>query len=273
MGQGKLYLVGTPIGNLGDISPRALETLETVDFICAEDTRVTAKLLNYFGIKKSLVSCHQHSNEETFSRILGRIKAGESAALTTDAGMPCISDPGEELVALAAEEAIETVAIPGPSALITALALSGLNTTIFTFFGFLPMDKNRRRERLAEMAPITYTLVLYEAPHKLERTLKDLLEALGNRPIALCRELTKIHEEVIHTTLEAAVQGPLNTKGEYVLVIEGGKKPEKPLWTIDLAVARARELMDEGVKTSEACKMVAVESGLSKSQIYQALHP
>lgn len=273
MGQGKLFLVGTPIGNLGDISPRALETLETVDFICAEDTRVTAKLLNYFNIKKSLVSCHQHSHEETFSRILDRIKAGESAALTTDAGMPCISDPGEELVSMAAREGVEAVAIPGPSAVVTALALSGLNTTVFTFFGFLPMDKNRRRERLLEMSPIPYTLVLYEAPHKLERTLKDLYEALGNRSLALCRELTKIHEEVIHTSLEAVLQSPLNTKGEYVLVIEGAKRPEKPLWTLEMAMNRAEELMAEGVKTSEACKQAALESGLSKSQIYSGLHP
>ncbi len=270
---GILYVVGTPIGNLGDMSPRAVETLENVDFIAAEDTRVTLKLLNHFGIKKPMVSYFEHNKHQRGEIICQRILSGENCAIVTDAGMPCISDPGELLVKQCEEYGIEVKAVPGPSAVISALAISGLPTGRFTFEGFLSVNKKSRMEHLESVKNETRTMIFYEAPHKLNATLRDMLGAFGNRSIAIVRELTKIHEEVIRTTLEQAVEryseAPL--KGEIVLVIDGAKPVDNnKVYTeeeaADLAIALAAE---EDVSLSEASKKAAKETGIKKGIIYK----
>lgn len=270
---GILYVVGTPIGNLGDMSPRAVETLENVDFIAAEDTRVTLKLLNHFGIKKPMVSYFEHNKHQRGEIICRRILSGENCAIVTDAGMPCISDPGELLVKQCEEYGIEVKAVPGPSAVISALAISGLPTGRFTFEGFLSVNKKSRLEHLESVKNETRTMIFYEAPHKLNATLRDMLGAFGNRSIAIVRELTKIHEEVIRTTLEQAVEryseAPL--KGEIVLVIDGAKPVDNnKVYTeeeaADLAIALAA---DEDISLSEASKKAAKETGIKKGIIYK----
>lgn len=270
---GILYVVGTPIGNLGDMSPRAVETLENVDFIAAEDTRVTLKLLNHFGIKKPMVSYFEHNKHQRGEIICRRILSGENCAIVTDAGMPCISDPGELLVKQCEEYGIEVKAVPGPSAVISALAISGLPTGRFTFEGFLSVNKKSRMEHLESVKNETRTMIFYEAPHKLNATLRDMLGAFGNRSIAIVRELTKIHEEVIRTTLEQAVEryseAPL--KGEIVLVIDGAKPVDNnKVYTeeaaADLAIALAAE---EDISLSEASKKAAKETGIKKGIIYK----
>lgn len=270
---GILYVVGTPIGNLGDMSPRAVETLENVDFIAAEDTRVTLKLLNHFGIKKPMVSYFEHNKHQRGEIICRRILSGENCAIVTDAGMPCISDPGELLVKQCEEYGIEVKAVPGPSAVISALAISGLPTGRFTFEGFLSVNKKSRMEHLESVKNETRTMIFYEAPHKLNATLRDMLGAFGNRSIAIVRELTKMHEEVIRTTLEKAVEryseAPL--KGEIVLVIDGAKPVDNnKVYTeeeaADLAIALAAE---EDVSLSEASKKAAKETGIKKGIIYK----
>lgn len=270
---GKLYIVGSPIGNLGDFSERAKETLNSVDLICAEDTRVTAVLTNKFGIKKPMISYHQHNAREKGQQILERLLNGENCAVITDAGMPCISDPGEEIVKLCAEHNIEVVAVPGPTAALTALAISGLPTKRFCFEGFLSVTKSIRREHLLQLKPLPQTLIFYEAPHKLKTTLKDLLEILGDRKISLCRELTKIHEEVIRGDISEmiALYEEKEPKGEYVLIVEGAKQEEKPQITLNDAAEMARELIEQGKKPSEACKEIAANTEFSKSEIYKAL--
>lgn len=270
---GILYVVGTPIGNLGDLSPRAVQTLREVDFIAAEDTRVTLKLLNHFEIKKPMVSYFEHNKYERGEIICNRIEQGQSCALVTDAGMPAISDPGEELVRQCAQRGIQTAAVPGPSAVVSALALSGLPTGRFTFEGFLSMNKKSRREHLEEIKGERRTMIFYEAPHKLANTLRDLYEALGDRRISIVRELTKLHEEVIRTTLReaAAAYGEGGLKGEIVLVIEGAPQPQKEEVTLDDACALARGYMEEGVSASEAAKRAAKEAGLKKGDIYKRL--
>ena len=267
---GILYIVGTPIGNLGDISPRALETLRNADFIAAEDTRVSVKLLNHFDIHTKLVSCHEHSGRAAFDGIVRRIEAGENCALITDAGMPCISDPGEEVVRLCTECGIEIKAVPGPSAAISALAVSGLDTSRFTFEGFLSVTKKQRLEHLSTAAENSYTMIFYEAPHKLKTTLADMLEYFGNRKIALCRELTKLHEEVIRTCLEDAARmyETCQPRGEYVLIVEGKKAPETKLPDIGFAASIVTRLVGDGEKLSDACKAAAKDTGLKKSDIY-----
>ena len=270
----KLYVVGTPIGNLGDFSPRAVETLQSVDFIAAEDTRVTLKLLNRFGIKKSMVSYFEHNKRERGEMITSRILGGESCALVTDAGMPAISDPGEELVRQCRDKGIKTVAVPGPSAVVSALALSSLPTGRFTFEGFLSMNKKSRREHLEEIRDERRTMVFYEAPHKLASTLVDLYNALGDREISIVRELTKIHEEVIHTTLKAAVEkyGDGSLKGEIVLVIRGAEKKQEEQPTLEQAVSLAKALCEkDGCSLSEACKTAAKETGFKKGEIYKLM--
>ncbi|MEE1153971.1 MAG: 16S rRNA (cytidine(1402)-2'-O)-methyltransferase [Acutalibacteraceae bacterium] len=270
---GILYVVGTPIGNLGDISPRALETLEKVDFIAAEDTRVTLKLLNHFDIKKPMVSYFEHNKHERGEMICQRILNGESCAIVTDAGMPCISDPGELLIKQCIEYGIETQVIPGPSAVISALAVSGLPTGRFTFEGFLSVNKKSRREHLEEVKNEKRTMIFYEAPHKLNATLKDMLTAFGDRKISIVREITKIHEQVIPTTLEKAVadyaDAPL--KGEIVLVIEGAKEETTTVeYTTEDAVNMALNLAeDENISLSEASKRVAKLTGIKKGIIYK----
>ena len=235
---GELFVVGTPIGNLSDFSPRAVSTLEAVDFIAAEDTRVTLKLLNHFGIKKEMVSYYEHNKRERGEIICARIQNGENCAIVTDAGMPAISDPGQDLVALCHQRGIKVESVPGPTAFATALALSGMETGRFTFEGFLSVSKKSRFEHLEEIKDEKRTIIFYEAPHKLANTLKDLYAALGNRQLAIVREITKIHEEVIKTTLKEANELYSNgsLKGEMVLVIEGKKEDEVAEITLEEAV-------------------------------------
>lgn len=271
---GELFVVGTPIGNLGDFSPRAVETLRTVDFIAAEDTRVSIKLLNYFDIKNKLIAYHEHNRAEKGPSIVERILSGESCALVTDAGMPAISDPGQDLVRLCHESGIKVNTVPGPSAIITALALSGLEVSRFTFEGFLTGNKPKRKEHLEEIKTERKTMVFYEAPHKLPATLHDLHCALGDRKIALIKELTKIHENIEFGTL-SEFDGKYDTvklKGEYVIIIEA--KSEKELKAeeekIDPA-ALARQYIEEGLSINEAAKKAAKETGTKKSEIYKKL--
>ncbi len=270
---GMLYLVPTPIGNLGDISIRCKQTLESVDFIAAEDTRVTLKLLNHLGIKKSLVSYYEHNKAFKGNIILDRILAGETCALVSDAGSPAISDPGEELVMLCAQNGITVCAIPGPCAVITALSISGQTTGRFCFEGFLSTAKKSRRDHLESLIGETRTMIFYEAPHKLLNTLEDMASVFGeDRPISLCRELTKLHEEVIRTTLGEAVAKYTENppKGEFVLVVAGTPAQEKAQFTAEDAVARVAELMAEGISRKDAVKQAAKELDLPKNVVYNA---
>ncbi len=269
-----LYVVGTPIGNLQDFSPRAIEILKQVDFIAAEDTRVTLKLLNHFGIKKPLVSYYEHNLRERGEYILSRIQGGESCAVVSDAGMPCISDPGEDLVRLCANANIPVQVIPGPSAAISALAISGLPTSRFTFEGFLTTNKKGRMDHLNAMKEETKTMIFYEAPHKLLRTLEDMSAVFGpDRRISLCRELTKLHEEVIRTTVGEALsryRESESIKGEFVLVVEGCMHQEKE-YTLEDAVELAKKRMEQGEKATNAAKAAAKETKFSKADIYKRL--
>ncbi len=270
----KLYVVGTPIGNLGDFSPRAVETLEKVDFIAAEDTRVTLKLLNHFGIKKSMISYFEHNKKEHGELIVQRILSGENGAIVTDAGMPAISDPGENLVRLCHDRGVQVESVPGPCAFSTALALSGFPSGRFTFEGFLSVNKPSRREHLLSLEKETRTMLFYEAPHKLGATLRDMNKVFGNREIAIVREITKIHEEVIRTTLDEAVEkyADGSVKGEIVLVIKGAE-PEKTedKMTLEQAIECARHSVESGMSVSEAAKQTAKLSGYKKGDIYKAL--
>ena len=267
---GKLYVVATPIGNLGDFSPRAIETLETVDFIAAEDTRVGAKLLNKFEIKKPQVSYFEHNRKTKGDYILSRILEGESCAIITDAGTPAISDPGVDLVDLCAQNGVEVVAVPGCSAVVAALSISGMACGRFTFEGFLPVPKKERRAHLEEVKHEKRTMVFYEAPHKLERTLADMLECWGDRPIALCREITKLHEECFRTTLSGAVEHYAQhpPRGEFVLVIGGCTEEAPPVESADL-LAQVEALVTGGMPLMAAVKQVAKEHGASKNKLYQ----
>ena len=266
-----LYLVATPIGNLGDISQRAIDTLCSVDFIAAEDTRVSAKLLNHYHIKKPVLSYHQHNAQGRGEEIVNRILAGESCAVVTDAGTPCISDPGEELVKLCAENKIPVIAIPGPNAAISALAASGLPSGRFSFEGFLSVKKTGRIAHLNEIKDDARTLVFYEAPHKLLRTLKDMCEVLGDRRVSLARELTKIHEEIVRTTLsEAAAYYEENTpRGEFVIVVEGKKPEDLPRVDLSDAVKIMEDLIENGEKPAAAARRAARETGYRKNEIYR----
>ena len=265
---GTLYLVATPIGNLGDLSPRAVETLNAVDFIAAEDTRVSVKLLNHFEIRKPLVSYHQHNHITAGNAILQRLLGGESCALVTDAGTPAISDPGEDLVRLCAEHQVPVTAIPGCCA-----GISALPTGRFTFEGFLPVNKKNRRERLDALRGEERTMLFHEAPHKLLTTLEDLSAAFGpERPVSLCRELTKLHEEVRRTTLgEAAAYYRENPpRGEFVLVVAGAQPREEAAVTLDEGVGQVLALKAQGVRLKDAAKEVAEHTGLSKNELYAA---
>lgn len=270
---GKLYVVGTPIGNLGDMSPRAVKALEECDFIAAEDTRVSLKLLNHFGIKKPMVSYFEHNLRQRGEEILGRIQGGEDCAVITDAGMPCISDPGEDLVRLCAGQGIEVAVIPGPSALIAALAVSGLYTGRFAFEGFLSVKRTSRKERLDALRDDPRTLLFYEAPHKLPGTLRDLLEAFGDRRITLARELTKLHEEIRRTTLaDAAAYYEANPpRGEFVLVVEGApEQAEEDKPSLEEAVGMVHALQAGGLSLSDAARDVARQTGYAKGALYKA---
>lgn len=268
---GTLYVVGTPIGNLQDFSPRGVETLKQVDFIAAEDTRVTMKLLSHFEIRKPMISYYEHNRREKGEQITARLLAGESCAIVTDAGMPAISDPGEDLVALCHEAGVRVAAVPGPTAFATALALSGLPVGRFTFEGFLSMNKKSRREHLEGVRLEKRTMVFYEAPHKLPHTLRDLADTLGDRRIAVIREITKIYEEVVRTTLFQAAEdyAARPVKGEFVLVIEGAPQQEKA--TQQDALELARQLMEQGASLNDAAKQAARETGRKKGDIYKEL--
>lgn len=270
---GILYLVGTPIGNLGDFSPRAIQTLKEADFIAAEDTRVTLKLLNHFSVKKPMVSYFEHNRRERGEQIVARMLAGESCALVTDAGMPAVSDPGEDLVALCHDRGIRVCAVPGPAAFVTALALSGLPAGRFTFEGFLSVNKRSRKEHLASLAGEARTMIFYEAPHKLPATLRDLYAALGDRRIAIVREITKVHEEVLRTTLgqAAGAYADGGLRGEIVLVIEGAEAPAQDAVLLEDAVEIARGRMAAGQSASDAARQTARETGLKKGDLYKAL--
>ena len=268
---GKLFVVGTPIGNLSDMTFRAIETLKKVDFVACEDTRVSAKLLNYFEIKKPLVSYYEHNIRASGEKIIERIQAGESCAVITDAGMPCISDPGEDLVRLCHENQIKVEVVPGPSAVISALAISGQLTSRFSFEGFLSTTKRNRFEHLASVKNDTRTLIFYEAPHKLLATLKDMLEFFGDRSISLCRELTKIHETIFKTTISQALKYYTNNnpKGEFVLVIEGMSKNDmEEITTIKQAIEKVKELVEKGMRSADACKEIAKITTFSKGELY-----
>ena len=270
---GMLYLVPTPIGNLGDISDRARKTLEEADFIAAEDTRVSLKLLNHLGIKKSLVSYFEHNKAFKGAQIVERILAGETCALVSDAGSPAISDPGEELVKQCAEAGIMVCAIPGPCAVITALSISGQATGRFCFEGFLSTSKKSRKAHLEDLVEEKRTMIFYEAPHKLLNTLEDMAQIFGpDRPISLCRELTKLHEEVVRTTLGQAIEKYTENppKGEFVLVIAGTPEKEKEGPTETDAAARVSQLMTEGLSRKDAIKQTAKELNLPKNVVYDA---
>ncbi len=270
---GTLTLVPTPIGNLGDISPRARDALESADFIAAEDTRVTLKLLNFLGIKKSLISYFEHNKAEKGNIILQRILAGESCALVSDAGSPAISDPGEDLVRLCAQSGVPVSAVPGPCAAITALSISALPTGRFCFEGFLSMSKKSRREHLESLRGETRTMIFYEAPHKLVNTLHDLSDTFGgDSPNSLCREQTKLHEERFRTTLAeaAAHYEALPPRGEFVLIVAGAKAASAPKADGADAAARVRELTAQGLTRRDAVKQAAAELGLPKNAVYEA---
>lgn len=269
---GKLYVVGTPIGNLGDFSPRAIETLEKADFLAVEDTRVTVKLLNHFGIKKEMLAYYEHNKAAKGNLILDRLLNGETCVLVSDAGMPAISDPGEDLVRLCHQNGVAVESVPGPSAITTALAISGMPSGRFCFEGFLTTQKNGRRQHLEELKTEKRTMIFYEAPHKLLATLSDMLSVFGERDIAVVRELTKLHETVFHTTLSGALEYYTANapRGEFVLIINGAKQ-EICEYSLEDAVKMAQKLVKEGQSTSYASKEAAKITGLKKSDIYKQL--
>ena len=271
---GTLYLVPTPIGNLGDISPRAKKTLAEADFIAAEDTRVSLKLLNHLELKKPLVSYYEHNKNESGPRIVERLLADESCALVTDAGSPAISDPGEDLVALCAKAGVCVCAIPGPCAAVTALSVSGLPTGRFCFEGFLSTNKKSRREHLDSLKSERRTMIFYEAPHKLQNTLKDLTDAFGpERRISLCRELTKLHEQILRMTLGEALAyyTENDPRGEYVLILEGAAEASEEALTLEDAVSLALERIASGASKKDAVREVSRETGFPKNALYDAV--
>ena len=273
-----LYLCATPIGNLGDVSSRCIEVLNSVDMIAAEDTRHTLKLLNHFGISKPMTSYHEHNKREKGEYLISLLKEGKNIALVSDAGTPAISDPGEDLVKLCVENDLEVTSIPGPVAAINALILSGLSARRFSFEGFLSVTKRRKHEHLESLKNDTHTLIFYEAPHKLITTLSDMLEIFGDRKIALVRELTKIHEDIFRTTLSGALEyySEKSPRGEYVIVVEGATETEaetQEQWWCDLSI---KEHVDEYIKRGEnskdAIKSAAKDRGLSKRDVYNEYH-
>lgn len=269
---GTLYIVGTPIGNLSDFSPHAIEVLKLVDFIAAEDTRVTLKLLNHFEIRATLISYHEHNAASRGPELLQRLMNGENGAIVTDAGMPCISDPGEGLVSLCHDNNIPLATVPGPTAAMTALAASGLPTDRFLFEGFLPIKKGERDAALQMVSRLPHTLIFYEAPHRLRQTLAALLEGLGDRPVTLCRELTKLHEELCRTTLAAAAAEytQREPRGEYVLIVAGAEEnSSSDQVTMEQAVGLVRRLAADGASLSDAARQIAKETGYRKGELYR----
>lgn len=271
--KGKLYIVGTPIGNLSDISARGLETLKNVDFIAAEDTRVTLKLLNHFNIQNQLISYYEYNKIQRGQIIVDRILLGEDCALVTDAGMPCISDPGEDLIQLCYKNNIKALVVPGPSAVVSALALSGISAPRFTFEGFLSTSKKTREDHLTSLKEERRTMVFYESPHRLKKTLIDLYSFFGDRKLSIVRELTKVYEEVIRTTTKDAPgqYGTGKIKGEIVLVLEGNKSKTEIKYTLDDAVKLSEQFIKEGDKLSDATKKAAEITKIRKNKIYKEL--
>lgn len=270
---GKLSIVGTPIGNLGDFSPRGVETLRNADYIAAEDTRVTMKLLSHFDIKKPLLSCYKPKEQEKSERIIELLLEGNNIAMVSDAGMPCISDPGAVLVSKCYRRGISVEVIPGCNAAVAAVAASGLEVDRWVFEGFLPVPKKERSERLNIIKGLPHALVFYEAPHKIKQTLSDFCGALGEeRQAALCRELTKLHEEVLHGTLGelAHYYDDIEPRGEYVIVVKGAENKAAEV-TLEQAVQLARQLVDGGEKLSDACREAAKATDIPKRDIYAAL--
>ena len=267
---GKLYLVSTPIGNLGDITFRALETLKAVDFIAAEDTRVTIKLLNYFGIKKPLVSYYTHNRKTSGERITARLLGGESCALVTDAGTPAISDPGEDIVRACAELGVDIIPIPGVSAAVTALTVSALPTGRFCFEGFLSTSRKSRVVHLETIRTEPRTMIFFEAPHKLLPTLKDFLETLGDRDVSISRELTKLHEETLRCTVSEAIAHFSETapRGEFVIVVRGASA-EADIADAGDALRRVLNLRETGISLRDAARQVSEETGIGKNQLYE----
>ena len=273
---GKLYLVPTPIGNLKDITLRALEVLQEVDIVAAEDTRQSLKLLNHFNIKKTLISYHQHNEQGKSENIIERIKEGKNIAIISDAGTPGISDPGSVLVLKCIEQNIEFQVLPGATAITTALVYSGLDTTKFIFRGFLPRENKERKPIIDDLINRTETLILYESPHRLLNTLEFLYENVGNRKISMCRELTKLYEEIIRLNLNEAIEyyRRNSPRGEYVLVIEGKSKEavdkeEKAKWDKLTIEEHIQKYMEEGINKKDAMKKVAKDRDMSKSEIYK----
>lgn len=271
---GKLYLVATPIGNLGDISQRCAQVLESADFIAAEDTRVTRRLLNHLGLKKPLISYYEHNQQQSGRQILSRLLLGESCALVTDAGTPVISDPGAGIVSECAQAGVEILAIPGPCAAIAGLILSGLPAGRFCFEGFLSMNKKSRREHLASLRGEMRTMIFYEAPHKLRATLKDLKDTLGDRRVAISRELTKLHEQTLRMTLSQAADyfSEQPPRGEFVLVVEGAQPEPEQAPDGERALSLAREYMAQGLSAKDAARRASAETGAAKNSVYAALH-
>lgn len=269
---GKLFIVGTPIGNLGDLSPRGVETLQNADYIAAEDTRVTLGLLSRFEIKKPLISYYKPKEQEKSERIIALLEEGSSVAMVSDAGMPCISDPGAVLVKKCCERGIPVEVIPGCNAAVAAVAVSGLEVDRWVFEGFLPVSQKERGERLEAVKNLPHALVFYEAPHKIKKTLCDLYAALGDRPAALCRELTKLHEEVIRGDLSVLSRyyDDIEPRGEYVIVVRGAEESSEK-YSIEQAAELARQFADGGEKLSDACREAAKITGVSKREIYSAL--
>ena len=267
---GKLYVVATPIGNLKDITLRAIETLKNVDLIAAEDTRHTLKLLNHLEITKPLISYHRHNEEPQAEKLIGKILEGENIALVSDAGTPGISDPGEVVIKKCIENQITIIPIPGACAMINALISSGIDTKEFVFLGFLPLNKKLRKEKLKEIEKSQETVILYEAPHKLLNTLRDLELILGDRQVVLARELTKIHEEFIRGKVIEIIERSENLKGEIVLVIEGNKKNNSKISFDNLSIEEHYKLYEEqGFEKKEIIKKVAKDRNLNKNEVYQ----
>ena len=268
MKKGTLYLVGTPIGNLGDFSSRGIEILQSVDFIAAEDTRVTAKLLRHFNIHTPLISYYKHNQHERGKELLSKLLSGKNIALVSDAGMPCISDPGEELVRSCAESDIKVNVVPGPSAVISALCLSGFPATRFCFEGFLSTTRKNRMQRLDEIRDYPETIIFYEAPHRIEAMLSDLYSVFGNRNICLARELTKLHEELIRGPVKDIIPLCAQLKGEMVVVCQGAPEEENTV-TLEEAAEMAGQLKAEGLSTKQAVAQTAKQLGISKNELYR----
>ena len=267
---GKLYLVATPIGNLEDITLRALRILKEVDYIAAEDTRNTLKLLNHFEIKKPLISNHRHNEEDRENSLIEKLKDGKNIAVVSDAGTPGISDPGEVIAKRAIEENIEVIPIPGACAAINALIASGLNTKEFVFFGFLPLNKKLRKEKLEEIKNENKTIIIYEAPHKIKDSLNDLKNVVGDRKIVLARELTKIHEEFIRGNIDEIIEKSENLKGEMILLIEGNNEINNENILNNLSLEEHYNVYEkQGLDKKEIIKKIAKDRGLNKNEIYQ----